>query len=362
MIIDYIIIISSILVSAITVGFFLISVIYWNKKIPKTKKEPFVSVVIASMNEEATIKKHIESLLNQSYKKYELIYIDESKDKTRSVLKNFASKHRKIKLILLNGKRHGKRKCLEIGIKKARGEIILYTDADCYATKNWIKNMVNGLNSYDVVISSAKTKIRRFVDEIKNLEHIYWTGILPTIGLFIKTKFIGGWGGNMGFWKKDFRKIKGYYGIENYIAEDIALVNKFRKNKYKIGFIFNAIIWMEPEEKWLKQKIRWIRITRQAVGKSTAVFYFYPMMFNSLFALGFSLAGLFFNSLFWWMPITVLFVSEALCAAHIYFAIKQSKKSWLALIISASDFLIKFIYFYAFFKRSVYWKGQIKVQ
>lgn len=361
MLIDALISILGVIVSLLTVAFFVMSVVYWSRKTEKSGRTPFVSVVIATMDEKDRIKQNIKGLLNQTYKKYEVIFIDESSDNTWKTIKKAARLYKRIKLIKLNGERRGKRKCLEIGIKKARGEIILYTDADCSPKKDWIQNMVNELDKSDMVISSAVIKARTPFDEIKKLEHLYYSAIIPTLALMVKSRIVAGWGGNMGFWKKSFNKIGGYKGIERYIAEDMALANKFREKRMKIVFSFKSLVRLMPEKNWLKQKIRWLRITRQGIGETNTIFYFYPMLFSDIIAVILSVIGMVFSSSLWWGPIVTLYIAVALCAVYIYIAIKDYKKILYSFPAAGFDFILKFIYLYSLFKKEVYWKGKIKV-
>ena len=71
------------------------------------------------------IKKTINSILNQSYQKFEilLIYDDTSKDDLQYIKKNFTNK--KIKL-LINRENLGVAKSRNIGIKKSQGKFIAF--------------------------------------------------------------------------------------------------------------------------------------------------------------------------------------------------------------------------------------------
>ena len=56
------------------------------------------SIIIATLNNEETIERNIQSIINQNYNDYEIIIIDgTSKDKTIDLIKKFGLKNLKIK-------------------------------------------------------------------------------------------------------------------------------------------------------------------------------------------------------------------------------------------------------------------------
>lgn len=107
-----------------------------------------ISVVIPAYNAERTIGDCLLALLSQNYpkNKYEIIVVDDcSKDETVSVVEKF----RKVKLI--RQKHSGPAAARNLGVKRAKGDIVLFTDSDCVPDKNWIKNMVKPFEDQQVV-------------------------------------------------------------------------------------------------------------------------------------------------------------------------------------------------------------------
>ncbi len=101
------------------------------------------SVIIPVYNSEKTIKKTLEALLNQNFDEgYEIIIVDDgSSDKTVEICKKIAKKS-KIPIRIFENEHHGPAWQRNFGAKKARGEIIVFTDSDCIPDKNWLKEMV----------------------------------------------------------------------------------------------------------------------------------------------------------------------------------------------------------------------------
>ena len=111
---------------------------------------PFVSVIIPCRNEEKFIEGCLNSIVGQDYPKenLEVLVIDGiSEDKTQDVVKKFAEKYHFIKL-LENHKKFTPFG-LNIGVKNAKGEIIIRMDAHAGYEKNYISKCLKYLKEYD---------------------------------------------------------------------------------------------------------------------------------------------------------------------------------------------------------------------
>lgn len=111
----------------------------------KSKRPPLVSVVMPVYNAEKYLSEAIESIIAQTYKRFELIIIDDmSDDKSNSIIKTYKRRHRtKIQLIEtkknLNG---GGDMCANLGIESARGKYIARMDADDIAAPQRLEKQV----------------------------------------------------------------------------------------------------------------------------------------------------------------------------------------------------------------------------
>jgi cellulose synthase/poly-beta-1,6-N-acetylglucosamine synthase-like glycosyltransferase len=107
---------------------------------------PFVSIIIPTRNEEKNIFRVLSSIksLNYPKNKLEILIVDgNSKDKTVEIAKDNGAR------VIFNRKKIRGAGC-RIGVKKAKGEIIAFTDADCTVPKNWIKDLIPYLNDTSV--------------------------------------------------------------------------------------------------------------------------------------------------------------------------------------------------------------------
>lgn len=113
---------------------------------------PVISVVIPSYNSMHTIRRCLDSVMNQSITvPYEIIVVDSSEDKTPEILETYAPRVRYY---------HLSRKTIpaiarNIGIDHAAGEYIAFTDSDCIVDENWLQQITKSHGSgYDVVCGS----------------------------------------------------------------------------------------------------------------------------------------------------------------------------------------------------------------
>jgi len=99
-------------------------------------KKPFFSIIIPSFNQGSLLQKAIESVLNQSFKNYEIIVVDNySTDNTNEIIKSFQKKINFYKI-----RNHGViGKSRNIGIKKAKGKWLAFLDSDDIWMKNKLK-------------------------------------------------------------------------------------------------------------------------------------------------------------------------------------------------------------------------------
>jgi len=108
-----------------------------------------ISVIIPSYNSESTIEKCLDSLQNQSYgDNYEIILVDSSIDGTPQIV---SSQYPNVKFIHLDEKTDPGT-ARNIGISKARGDLIAFIDSDCIPTRDWLEKIESAQkSSYSIV-------------------------------------------------------------------------------------------------------------------------------------------------------------------------------------------------------------------
>jgi glycosyltransferase involved in cell wall biosynthesis len=102
--------------------------------------EPKVSVIIPVYNGEKTLRICLNSVLNQSYKNYEVIVVDNnSTDKTKEIIYSF--KKNEGRVIYAFAERRSTAVARNEGVRLVRGDILIFTDADCVCPYCWIEEI-----------------------------------------------------------------------------------------------------------------------------------------------------------------------------------------------------------------------------
>ena len=109
------------------------------------------TVVVPALNAEHTIRECIKSLINQDYKgAYEVIVIDNgSSDNTMDFLREFCYRKR---MLVLKERVRGSYRARNVGIVKAKGKVVVFTDADCVVQRDWLKNLMAPFRDKEVLV------------------------------------------------------------------------------------------------------------------------------------------------------------------------------------------------------------------
>jgi biofilm PGA synthesis N-glycosyltransferase PgaC len=105
-----------------------------------------ISVIISARNEARNLAENLPYILQQNYPSYEVVVINDcSSDSSDIVLQDIQREFQHLKIVTINEHvrfKTGKKFALTLGIKAAKNEHLLFTDADCKpATLNWIARM-----------------------------------------------------------------------------------------------------------------------------------------------------------------------------------------------------------------------------
>ena len=133
------------------------------------------------------------SVLNQSYKNWQLIIVDDCSDnKTKKILKNFL-KIKKIKIFWMK-KNRGAAYCRNYAIKKARSEYIAFIDSDDIWKRKKLSNQINFMkkNNFNFTYTNYETfgKKKRFVKppEKMNFDNFIHNTSISTATMLIRSK------------------------------------------------------------------------------------------------------------------------------------------------------------------------------
>jgi len=253
--------------------------------------KPFVSVIVCAYNEEKIIKLCLDALLSQNYPNdfYEIIVIEnESTDNTFDICENVINDLYidSPRLVVLQKKHGGLSESRNLGIKRSRGSILLFIDADAIPDEKWIYEIVNAFRGGAdfiggrIELLNTNSEVAKFLQLTR---HKQFFG--PTV---FNDHFIGC---NMAFKKSLFDSVGGFY--ENFTSrgDESSLFEKI-KETFTYGSAPDAVVYHERPEKLIDfYRSEWKSATlssmvRFVLGSSISVkllIVWFEMFFVSLF-------------------------------------------------------------------------------
>lgn len=179
------------------------------------EKERGISVIICAKNEAQNLSKYLPAFLEQNYENYEVVVVNDcSTDNTEDILMDMKVHfpHLRYTSIPLDKKfRHGKKLAVTVGIKSAKNDCMLFSDADCYPeTDQWIRKMAANFNKdTEVVLGIGKYSRRRgLLNYIVRYETLFTA--MQYISFAIKGYPYMGVGRNLAYTKDLFYRKKGF--------------------------------------------------------------------------------------------------------------------------------------------------------
>jgi len=243
---------------------FLISVFKKNNIKMSEDYFPNVSLVIAAYNEEKVIEEKIKNSLNINYPKNKfeiIIFSDSSTDRTDEIIKKYGKEG--IKLVRIEG-RKGKTVCQNEVVKLAKGEIIVFSDANSMYEPTAIKKIVRNFYDEKVGCVVGELKYRQNIKgediNIVRGENVYWKYDQILKKLESKTSSVVSGNGSIYSLRKNV-----YIPLENIMNSDFIEPLRIFKKGYKIIYESEAIAWENTSENVQQEFQRRIRMVTQTV-------------------------------------------------------------------------------------------------
>jgi cellulose synthase/poly-beta-1,6-N-acetylglucosamine synthase-like glycosyltransferase len=225
-----------------------------------------VSVIIAARNEEDNLYNNLEYILTQDYPEFEVIVVNhQSSDDTKHILGVLQKQYAHLKVIEIERNKHlkiGKKLPITLGVKGAKYENLLFTDADCRPASNqWLrgmascfsekKNIVLGYGPYQKTKGLLNALIR--FDTIQ-IAINYFSFALNGMAYM-------GVGRNLAYRKSVFESVGGFkshYGIASG-DDDLFIRDAAKRGNTAICIAAETYCLSEPKttwRDWFKQKQR----------------------------------------------------------------------------------------------------------
>jgi glycosyltransferase involved in cell wall biosynthesis len=246
--------------------------------VPFLDSQPPVSVIICSRNESEHLKQFLPSILEQDYPQYEVIIVnDGSTDATDELLRNFSKKYPHLYHTFVPASANvisTKKLGITIGIKAAKYDLLLFTDADCRpASNHWISSMVrNFTQGTEFVIGyGGYQKTKGWISKLITFDTLL-IGI-QSLGYALNGHPYMGVGRNMAYRKETFNREKGFSKFLKLQSGDDDLFVNSHANEFntRVEISSESVTWSVPKDNfqsWFRQKERHLSTAKYYKGHS----------------------------------------------------------------------------------------------
>ena len=253
-----------------------------------------ISVVICAKNEEDNLIKNLPLFLSQNYPEFEIVVVDDnSTDETYYVLKAMQQEHENLQVVRLNENVNffsGKKFPLSIGIRSAKYNHLLLTDADCIpASPQWIGMMAASFSEEkNIVLGYGQYKRRKgLLNLFIRFDTLYTA--MQYFGFALAGIPYMGVGRNLAYSKKIFNEQKGFSKHYNLVSGDDDLFVNASANKKNTNTVIlpQAFTISEPHirlRSWWKQKRRHLTTGAFYKQKHKLLLALYPLALMVFYA------------------------------------------------------------------------------
>jgi cellulose synthase/poly-beta-1,6-N-acetylglucosamine synthase-like glycosyltransferase len=225
-----------------------------------------VSIIICARNEAENLSNYLPSVLEQDYPDYEVIVVNDcSDDNSYDVLGKYLIQYPNLKISTINKDpkfTHNKKFAQFIGIKAAKNDILLFTDADCQPESDkWLEGMASHFDDKTTFVLGYGGYLHEKGLLNKYIRYDSFTIAMQYLGMAIRGIPYMGVGRNLAYRRSVFFDNKGF-GSHNHIisGDDDLFVNSYATGKntsieFRQGTHTRSVPCSGVGE-WVKQKKR----------------------------------------------------------------------------------------------------------
>ncbi len=225
----------------------------------KIERFPTITIIIPCFNEENTLQKTIQSLLNLDYPEDRLSIIvvdDGSTDGTLSELSQFGNHPR---ISILTKENGGKHTALNLALQNVKSDLVGCLDADSFVNPDALKKIVPFFDDVDVKVVTPSVKVHSpssVLQHVQKIEYswgIFLRRMLSSLGALYITP-----GPFSIFRTQVFQELGGYR--QGHYTEDLEIALRMQKHRYKIINSHAAHVYTTTPKGLLalyRQRVRW---------------------------------------------------------------------------------------------------------
>ncbi|MFN9709978.1 MAG: glycosyltransferase [Bacteroidota bacterium] len=333
--------------------FFYSRLAFYKKPKRSSSRQHAVSVVVCARDEAQNLADHLPLVLQQQYAStYEVVAVDDNSfDDSKYVLEHLSKIFKNLRVISLKQEARliqGKKFPLSMGIKEAKHELLLLTDADCKPNSpDWILHIQDAFlkNEIEIVLGySPYEKEKGVLNKLIRFETFFTA--LQYLSFALAGVPYMGVGRNLAYKRELFFRNKGFSAHNQIMGgDDDLFVNRIANGKNTTIVVDPASFTYSKAKKswsaWRKQKARHYSTSRHYKSKhlfllglgSFSHFAFYPAL----------IASFFFMPI--WIPLS-FYGGRLLIVGSIYYpAMKKLREKDLFWIYPILDIWQWFYYF-----------------
>lgn len=246
------------------------------------KSNPFVSVVIPTLNRYQYLKDVLRDLENQTYKNFEVIVVDQTDD-----FKNEFYQGWNLDLKYWFQKEKALWKARNEAIKSAKGDFVLLYDDDSLIESDWIEEHLKCLDYFKADLSSGVSLSVIGAEVPKNYSYFKWSEQLDTGNVLIKKEIFDA----IGFFDLQFEKQRmgdGEYGLRCYL-NGYKNISNYKAKRVHLKVSEGGLRQMGSWDGWRPKKIVGPRpvpsvlyLSRKYFGNKLTRFYIFKSILPSL--------------------------------------------------------------------------------
>ena len=204
---------------------------------------PLVSLIVPARNEERAIERSVRALLAQDYPQFEVVVVDDrSADATGAILDAIAREDPR--LIVVHGEEPpegwlGKPWAMHEGSLRARGELLLFVDADVLYAPSTVTTAVEQMHvrHLDMIFLYPHFEMRGFWENALMPAVPMTPYSFPVwLGEYVHHGYLGIGGGTGNLIRRDvYREVSGHEALRDAVIDDVGLAQHVRHRGFRTG-------------------------------------------------------------------------------------------------------------------------------
>lgn len=226
-----------------------------------------VTLLLPFRNEADTIAALIQDILAQQYptEKTDVIFInDHSEDASVGIIKQACQEVRNFRLLHLPDNLEGKKEAINLGVREARSQLIIQTDADCRLPAGFIQEHVKAARVGKESFISGPVRYEKSERTWDKLEALEFMSLVGTgMASFLRKKPVMCNGANISYSRSFYlRNEEELKKITSPSGDDMFLMIRAKKERVRMKFLLSKDAIVETSatgslSAFLQQRIRW---------------------------------------------------------------------------------------------------------